>query len=73
MIDILDIIERIEELEVGLAPLAKGDDKESERELANLMVLMESLEWDRGEVEWRGNWYPQMVEPRAFGEVAWTT
>ena len=64
IIDVRDIIARIEELDSVLeTPIEDGvwsdeDRKDAASELRLLTVLMEDLEGMGGDEQWRGNWYP---------------
>lgn len=68
MIDVRDIIERIEEIEKD----RNGYDEDAldawrenypgdEEELEMLMEIMDDLEGGGGDEQWRGAWYPVMV------------
>jgi hypothetical protein len=69
VIDVRDIIERLEELESLLDEyLAKHDDScigdwaevspEEHKELSMLVSLMEEMAGYGGDEQWRGDWYP---------------
>jgi hypothetical protein len=69
VIDVRDIIERLEELEALLHEhLAKHDDScigdwaevspEEHKELSMLVSLMEEMAGYGGDEQWRGDWYP---------------
>jgi antirestriction protein len=69
VIDVRDIIERLEELEALLHEhLAKHDDScigdwaevspEEHKELSMLVALMEEMAGYGGDEQWRGDWYP---------------
>jgi len=64
IIDIRDIIERIEELESVLeTPVEDGiwgdaDRREASQELQTLMTIMDELKGYGGDEQWRGDWYP---------------
>lgn len=62
MIDVRDIIARVEELEntVPSAEESEGDDNEEREELATLRGMLDDLKgkgngWDE---QWEGDWYP---------------
>ena len=63
IIDVRDIIERVEELE-GLLGNEEGTDEGWQGtdaewdELAMLQVLMADLRGNGGDEQWRGDWYP---------------
>lgn len=56
IIDVRDIIERVEELEseseLDITTI------EREAELANLQAILEELKGYGGDEQWRGDWYP---------------
>lgn len=63
MLDVRDIIERVEELESNLGdPEFQGSFGESaqdmETELATLTAFLETLKGNGGDEQWRGDWYP---------------
>lgn len=61
LIDVRDIIERIEELREQLSDAEcrdKLDNNEERDELKTLEELMESLEGTGGDEQWEGDWYP---------------
>jgi len=64
IIDIRDIIERIEELESVLeTPVEDGiwddaDRREASQELQILTDIMDELKGYGGDEQWRGDWYP---------------
>lgn len=57
IIDVRDIIERIEELENEI-PETEGQKWANCDEYASLMALMEELSGNGGDEQWRGDWYP---------------
>lgn len=58
IIDVRDIIERVEELEDG-------------DELAMLMAIMNDIKGAGGDEQWRGDWYPlQLIRNSYFTEYA---
>jgi len=67
VIDVRDIIERIEELEEQYAPVMDSDSDEERaawdaseegQELSMLVALMEEMAGYGGDEQWRGDWYP---------------
>ena len=60
MIDVRDIIARVEELEntVPSAEESEGDDNEEREELATLCGMLDDLKGNGGDEQWRGDWYP---------------
>jgi hypothetical protein len=63
VIDVRDIIERIEKLEVSKEthqdePEGGHWSDEEAQELANLMSIMEEMKGYGGDEQWRGDWYP---------------
>lgn len=65
VIDVRDIIERIEELE------DKEPETEQEKwancdEYATLLALMEEMAGYGGDEEWRGEWYPSILIHEAY-------
>ena len=66
IIDVRDIIERIEELENEIEAYAeKMEDwqanADNTEELENLTALMEELKGMGGDEQWRGDWYPLLL------------
>lgn len=57
IIDVRDIIERIEELE-NEVPETEGQKWANCDEYAALTALMEELSGNGGDEQWRGDWYP---------------
>lgn len=61
-IDVRDVIARVEALESELSEDAETSEDEEERlsfaELLTLRELLEKLEGNGGDEEWRGSWYP---------------
>lgn len=79
IIDVCDIIERIEELEGELEQFLSdtddtriGDwaekDPEAHKELNALMALMEDLKGNGGDEQWRGDWYPVTLIRESYFE-----
>jgi len=68
IIDVRDIIERIEELDTEYEVFVGDDDSDEIRaawdatdagaELSTLLMLMEDLKGYGGDEQWRGEWYP---------------
>jgi hypothetical protein len=60
MIDVRDIIARVEELEntVPSAEESEGDDNEEREELATLRGMLDDLKGNGGDEQWEGDWYP---------------
>lgn len=67
IIDVRDIIARIEELEAEYQPISDSDDDaareawdntEEGKELSMLLELMEEMKGYGGDEQWRGDWYP---------------
>lgn len=62
IIDVRDIISRIEELENEMqGEIPDGTtwaDTEQAEELATLTAIMEDLKGNGGDEQWRGDWYP---------------
>lgn len=60
VIDVRDIIERIEELEMSLDGENTDDDTRGDilEEIAALEEIMEDLKGNGGDEQWRGDWYP---------------
>lgn len=59
VIDVRDVIARVEELETRGATVADDESEEDEvMELATLRGLLEDLAGNGGDEEWRGDWYP---------------
>lgn len=63
VIDVRDIIARIEELEVAIEAYAEkmGDwqaNADNTEELETLTTIMAELAGNGGDEEWRGDWYP---------------
>jgi hypothetical protein len=63
IIDVRDIIARIEELEDAISAYAEKmtdwqDNADNTEELAKLQALLDDLEGLGGDEQWRGNWYP---------------
>lgn len=64
IIDVRDIIDRIEELETELEGLGSEGDAEANNraedwsELQTLTAIMDDLKGYGGDEQWRGDWYP---------------
>lgn len=60
IIDVRDIIERVEVLESELPPSdrSEGSDNLERQELATLQKLLDDLEGNGGDHEWNKSWYP---------------
>jgi hypothetical protein len=58
IIDIRDIIARVEELEQEQPDDDAARDWTGSQELADLTALMSELEGMGGDEQWRGDWYP---------------
>lgn len=75
LIDVRDVIERIEWLESDEArDTDQWQDKEIEEfaeELADLMALMGEMKGNGGDEQWRGDWYPlTLIADEYFEEYA---
>ena len=80
LIDVRDIIERIETLEAlrepGPVDLGSEEDNEADQdslfaELASLEALMAELCGNGGDEQWRGDWYPiTMIRDSYFRDYA---
>jgi hypothetical protein len=80
VIDVRDVIARIEELERELdddnmpvtRAIVDGDDVSRRRyELAQLQAIMDELKGYGGDEQWRGDWYPaQLIDDEYFVEYA---
>jgi hypothetical protein len=74
IIDVRDIIERIEELEGEIEDYAeKMDDWQANAdnvaELETLMAIMEKIKGYGGDEQWRGDWYPvTLIRSNYFNE-----
>jgi len=78
VIDVRDVIARIEELERELdddnmpvtRAIVDGDDVARRRhELAQLQAIMDELKGYGGDEQWRGDWYPaQLIDDAYFVE-----
>jgi hypothetical protein len=53
ILDVRDLIERYEELETQ-----ELKSESEENELSDLQALLDELEGNGGDEQWRGNWYP---------------
>lgn len=62
IIDVRDIIARIEELEdeipEDVSVRGDGDYRQEREELATLTALMDDLKGNGGDEQWNGDWYP---------------
>jgi uncharacterized protein (UPF0335 family) len=63
IIDVRDIIERVEELESEIEAYAESMDDwqanaDNQQELEALMSIMEEMKGYGGDEQWRGDWYP---------------
>jgi len=58
IIDVRDIIERIEELQSEFDLDANLLGEEEREEMAVLLAIMENLKGYGGDEQWRGDWYP---------------
>jgi len=63
IIDVRDIIERVEELESEIEAYAETMDDwqanaDNQQELEALMSIMEEMKGYGGDEQWRGDWYP---------------
>lgn len=73
VIDVRDVIARVEELEseVEAAEDSDGTDNEEREELAALTALLDDLEGNGGDENWRGSWYPiTLVRDSYFEDFA---
>jgi hypothetical protein len=77
ILDVRDIIERIEELEEHLEGLGSEGDAamqnltEEWQELQALTDIMNELQGNGGDEQWRGDWYPVMlIRGSYFGDYA---
>lgn len=61
VIDVREIIERVEDLEAECADeedtICKASD-EDRKELATLTAILDDLKGNGGDEQWRGDWYP---------------
>ena len=76
MIDVRDVIARVEHLEQlrQPGPIDLGDDNETAQddlfaELASLESLLSDLEGNGGDEEWRGAWYPITLIRESYFET----
>jgi hypothetical protein len=75
IIDVRDIIERIEELESSAEahedePEGGHWSDEDAAELAGLMALMDEMKGYGGDEQWRGDWYPvTLIRSSYFNEA----
>ena len=62
IIDVRDIIERVEELESEIEDACEAKDVEAieayQPELDTLRAILEDLKGHGGDEQWRGDWYP---------------
>jgi Antirestriction protein (ArdA) len=78
IIDVRDIIERIEELETEIADWGDqsfNDDGSTlhdvQHELETLTAIMEDLKGNGGDEQWRGDWYPvTLIRDHYFTDYA---
>lgn len=56
IIDIRDIIARVEELDPEYSEIKLTDDEV--KELAELQAILDDLKGNGGDEQWRGDWYP---------------
>ena len=73
IIDIRDVIARVEELEDELSPMEENDRFyfEEREELALLTALLDDLKGCGGDEDWRGDWYPlTLIQDFYFEEFA---
>lgn len=73
LIDVRDIIARVEELEEDEADVEGQAElfKEENAELVTLKALLEELAGNGGDEEWRGEWYPiTLVRDSYFKDYA---
>lgn len=73
IIDVRDIIERIEELESSKDnheqdPEGGHWSDEEEQELITLTAIMEDLKGNGGDEQWRGDWYPVTLIRESYFE-----
>jgi hypothetical protein len=57
IIDVRDIIARVEELET-IEPQTEEEKFRNVEEYADLLSILEELEGNGGDEQWRGDWYP---------------
>jgi hypothetical protein len=70
MIDVRDVIARVEQLEAIAEDVAAMDADDAD-ELATLTALLESMKGYGGDEEWRGDWYPgTLVRDSYFEDYA---
>jgi len=75
VIDVRDIIARVEELEpIAITVAGEGDDALTEgetEELATLQAFLADLAGNGGDEDWRGDWYPvTLVRDSYFKDYA---
>lgn len=75
VIDVRDIIARVEELEpIAMTVAGEGDDALTEgetEELATLQAFLADLAGNGGDEDWRGDWYPvTLVRDSYFKDYA---
>lgn len=70
IIDVRDIIARVEELETIPAP-ENGEPDNASEELITLMSYLDDLRGNGGDEQWRGDWYPvTLIRDSYFKEYA---
>lgn len=71
MIDVRDIIARVETLEDECDPTSALADADSRAELASLRRILDALRGYGGDEQWRGDWYPvTLIKERHFTDYA---
>ena len=60
LIDLRDVMARVDELEGQLGPIedSDGTDQDERLELATLVSLLDECKGNGGDEQWRGDWYP---------------
>lgn len=70
MIDVRDVIARVEELENAVDEESEENDEEEVKELALLRELLDDLKGYGGDEKWRGAWYPvSLIHENYFTEA----
>lgn len=65
IIDVRDIIARVEELNPEYSDIKLTDDEAEE--LAELQAILDRLKGNGGDEQWRGDWYPvTLISERTF-------
>lgn len=60
-----------EDLKAARAQLQEWDDSEANQERVDLMTIMEDLQGNGGDEQWRGDWYPvTLIRDSYFTEYA---